>query len=200
MSHFDDFDDFVVVDFETKNMPDAKLLRRTGKKTFINATKRERIEEFIKTLPSDGETFHIVSNGRFDYYSFVSVLISKLGVIDNFYASTWTMNRENVTDLIARFDAGQIAKITLFMGTYFKRREPSIYATILDGLTARAQRFICFENHTKIMLFESNNKFFVIEGSANFTANPRFEQNILCQSEALYRFHQDWMEGMFKKK
>lgn len=195
-----DFDDFVVVDFETKKMPDAKTMRRSGTKRMINATKREALHEFIDCLPENGETFHILSNGSFDYYSFVSLLADKLGVIENFYGSTWTMNRENTIDLLERFDSGQIKNITMFTGTYFKRREASVYATLLNGLVAREQRFLCFENHTKIMLFESNEKFFVLEGSANFTANPRLEQNILCRSEELYRFHQDWMEKMFGKK
>ena len=48
------------------------------------------------------------------------------------------------------------------------------------------------------MLFEAPPDFIVIEGSANFTANPRLEQNVMVNDEDLFRFHAEWMEEMFK--
>jgi hypothetical protein len=47
------------------------------------------------------------------------------------------------------------------------------------GLIERGQRFLCFENHTKIMLLAAPPDWLVMEGSANFTANRRLEQNTI---------------------
>lgn len=199
MSTEDEFSDFNKVDYETQDMPPESMkLSRVDRKTLVNATKAEQLDDFLTRLPDDNETIHMVSNGKFDYYSFVRIIADRMGTVDNFYGSTWTMNRDNVRDLLERYDAGQIKKITMFTGTYFKRRETSVYATLLEGLIDRGQRFLCFENHTKIMLFENQDAAYVCEGSANFTANPRMEQNILCRSRKLYEFHREWMEAMLQ--
>lgn len=36
-----------------------------------------------------------------------------------------------------------------------------------------------------------------MEGSANWTANPRTEQNIITNSRDVYEFHKSWLEEMF---
>jgi len=38
-----------------------------------------------------------------------------------------------------------------------------------------------------------------LEGSANWTANPRTEQNILLNDRAAWEFHAAWLEEMFAK-
>ena len=35
-----------------------------------------------------------------------------------------------------------------------------------------------------------------IEGSANFTANPRLEQTVVSNDADLYAFHRAWLEEM----
>lgn len=39
----------------------------------------------------------------------------------------------------------------------------------------------------------------MIEGSANFTANPRIEQFIISKSKELFDFHKDWMNEVIRK-
>ena len=109
------------------------------------------------------------------------------------------MSRINVQDMLEQYDSGRIAKISLLTGTYFKRRESSVYATVLQGLIERGQRFICFENHAKVLLMATPPHYLIIEGSANFTSNPRLEQYTITNDEATYRFHQSWMEEMLNK-
>jgi len=36
-----------------------------------------------------------------------------------------------------------------------------------------------------------------MEGSANFTSNPRLENYIIVNDRALWDFHREWMEGVF---
>ena len=38
--------------------------------------------------------------------------------------------------------------------------------------------------------------YIVMEGSANWTANPRLEQFTVTNSRPLYDFHREWMEEM----
>jgi hypothetical protein len=174
--------------------------RRSRRRRSLAALRQEKLEEFFRELPTRGETIHIVSNGSFDYWNFVPVCLRLLKKpAEEFYGSTWTMSRPNALQLLQLFDDRRIRKITLFSGLYFKRRESAAYATVASGLTDRRQRFLCFENHTKIILLAAGHERIVIEGSANFTANPRVEQNTVTNDADLYDFHRSWMEDHLAK-
>jgi len=183
---------------ETTHKIKARAMRHQAKMSALNAMKKETLAEILTRLPDDHEYIHLVSNGNYDYYTFIPVILSHITHIDELYGSTWTMNRTNCEDLFTRFDQGEIDTINIITGLYFKRRETAVYATLLEGLNKRHQRFISCENHAKVILIRSGEKYYVIEGSANWTANPRIEQNIITQSEDLYKFHQNWMNEIFK--
>jgi hypothetical protein len=186
---------------QTTRQPTARLLRREAKERFTRGLKRETLKALIPTPPAKGECLHIISNGRFDYFGFVGLILDWIGHADSLYGSTWTMSRANATDLLKFFDDGKIGQITLASGNYFLKRESAVAATILQGLRDRGQRFTCWENHAKVILLNNvaADQWFVVEGSANWTANPRTEQNILLNDRAAWEFHRDWLEEMFSK-
>jgi hypothetical protein len=99
--------------------------------------------------------------------------------------------------MLAMLDDGRLSRISLLTGTYFKRRESAVYATIANGLAARNSRIRCLENHAKVAIIQTGETGYILEGSANFTANPRIEQNILAKSAALYAHHRGWIEDVF---
>lgn len=186
-------------ELETDRMIPARTLRRKARRQMRLAMRRENAAAILTALPEPGETLHIVANGTFDYWHFAPRIIALLGGrVASFYGSTWTMNRDNIADLMRLYDEGAIEQISILTGLYFKRRETANYATLLDGLTDRGQRYKAAKNHTKVMLFaapESDN-YIVCEGSANFTSNPRIEQNAISNDAALYEFHRAWMEEL----
>lgn len=172
------------------------LRRRPVRRRQLRALRQEKLEEFFTELPEPGETIHTVSNGSFDYWNFAPVTIRLLGRPVEFYGSTWTMNRANVLQLLTLYDKRLLTSATMFSGLYFKRREPAVYTALAAGLMDRGQRLLCFNNHSKIMLLGSHPDWIVIEGSANFTANPRLEQNAITNDFELFHFHKHWMEGL----
>ena len=46
----------------------------------------------------------------------------------------------------------------------------------------------------QLSLLGPNFEYYMVEGSANWTANPRIEQNMITQSKELYNFHKGWMQ------
>lgn len=187
---------------DTLDQPLQKL-QRPRRRLQLRALRQEKLEEFFRALPEPGETLHVVSNGSFDYWNFVPVSLQMLAARRRdpavFYGSTWTMNRANVKQLLDLYDQKKLASVTMFSGLYFKRREPAVYTSLASGLIDRGQRFLCFENHTKIMLIGAPPDFLVMEGSANFTANPRLEQNTITNDREIFEFHRDWMEDLLSK-
>lgn len=190
-------------DLETAETVAGPMLyrRRPRARKNLSALRQEQLREFLTAYPAAGETWHIVSDGRFDYWAFCPVLLDLLGrPARSFYGSTWTMNHRNAQELLDLIDRRRILKAAILTGTYFKRRESAVANLISTGLLARGQRFRAFQNHAKILLLEAPPDFLVLEGSANFTANPRLEQNTLTNDRGLLEFHKEWMEGILGGK
>jgi hypothetical protein len=184
----------------TKAQPTPRVLRRAAREKFVRGLKKETLAALIPTPPAAGECLHVVSNGTFDYFNFIPLILGWIGgPADSLYGSTWTMNRANVDDLLKMFDDGKIRQVSIASGNYFLRRESAVAATLLLGLRERGQRFVTWENHTKVILLASAaaDAWYVVEGSANWTANPRTEQNILLNDRATWEFHKAWLEEMF---
>jgi len=179
---------------------DPKTVRIHLKARKKNSVKQDHLAEMLTTLPQPGTSYHVISSGNFDFWTYVPHIVNLAGHIDDFYCSTWTLNRYVAEEMLELFDQKKILKINMLTGLYFKRRESAVYATLLQGLVERGQRYIAFLNHTKIMLLEKDPDYFVIEGSANLTANPRVEQFILSNHKGLYNFHKEWMEAMYAGK
>lgn len=179
----------------------ARKIRIQTKIRFLNRTKRQRVHELIDALPTVGESLHIVSNGHFDYFTLVPTIIDmENGVVSDFWFSTWTMSHNNVCQIFELFDKGKLLNIHALTGLYFKKREATVYLQLFEGMNKRGGCLFASENHAKVTLMKIGEKHYVIEGSANFTANPRVEQFVICQSKELFDFHKSWMQEIFNNK
>lgn len=183
---------------ESHDLQSAKVLatrrhiRRDAKLELRRAMNDENAAEIITSIPAPGEAWHIIGNGSFDYWTLVPRMLAFMGP-SAFHGSTWTMNRGNALELLDLLDQGTITSAALLTGTYFKQREAAVYATVAEGLLKRGQRFMAFENHAKIVLLDDGVNHIVMEGSANFTANPRVEQYMIANDPDLLAFHREWM-------
>ena len=182
---------------EEKSMPEGRrLLRKKIKREFKRAGNLKAVAEILDYLPDPGSSIHVIGNGRYDFFDWVPHLTGLIGEPCQGYFSTWTMNRDNVLELLDLYDKGRLSSITMMTGIYFKRRESSNYATLLEGIQARGQRYMAFWNHTKIILLEGGGYSLAVEGSANMTSNPRLEQYCISNDRALFEFHREWIEAM----
>lgn len=189
-------------EIESQEMPDAsRIMRKDIKTKMIRIARMEKAGEALKNsgLPKPGETLHVISDAKYDFFMVILEAVNLLGVVNEFYGSTWTMARHNVLDLLQYIDDGKIKNTTILTGTYFKNRETAVYSTLIQGLAKRGARFKAFINHTKIVLLNKGDDYIVFEGSANFTANPRLENYIICNDKELYDFHRGWMEEVIKR-
>ena len=139
---------------------------------------------------------HIVSSGKFDYWTVIRHIIEKLGRVEHLILATWTTNRPNSEDLIEMLDNGTVGSVCLLIGPYFKTRESAVYSYLFEELTKRGQTLICADNHAKVSVFYTETDAYVIEGSANLTANPRIEQMTISNHRALADFHKEWITNL----
>jgi hypothetical protein len=190
-----------MIEGETETMEGVtgRQLRNAAKSHMISRLKKQEAKTFFERLPKADEYFHTISNGSFDYWSVLSCLIDLCpGPVTEAYVSTWTINHNTCKELFEVLDAGKIKKIWLLSGLYFKKREPAVYARLATGLAERGQRIKCSENHAKVAVLIGNGFTVTMEGSANLTANPRIEQNIVTGSQDVARFHAGWMKEIIE--
>jgi len=201
-SNFDNENEYY--DNLDKGLNDNKTLKsnrsyisKEVKADYIKKLKKENINSVITELPKKNVYHHIVSNGTFDYFGIIPRILELENGDFELYASTWTMNFKNTETLLNLYDVRRLTKITFICGDYLVSREPLVFNTIKEGLLERKQRIKPFKNHAKIILLSNGINYYVCEGSANFTANPRVEQNLICNSKDLYNFHKEWIEELF---
>ena len=188
---------------ETEYMPtDRTLLRKvSARRRFERIRQKQQLAEVIPQPPAPGESIHVVSTAKYDFWTFVPQIIDWIGRTEILYCSTWTLSRPNAVELFALADAGKIGEIAFLTGLYFKRRETAVYAMLLNGIRARGGRYRAFRNHAKVLLAgnPARDAWLTVEGSANLTGNPRLEQYIFTNDRPLYEFHKGWMEECLKK-
>ncbi len=153
----------------------------------------------LASPPATGESVHVVSGAKFDFWTWVPVMLQWIGRSESLYCSTWTLSRANAVELFEVWDAGKIGLAHFLTGTYFKRRETAVYSLLLNGIRQRGGRYRAFQNHAKVLLLDApaGGQWIVVEGSANLTSNPRTEQYVITSDRALWEFHRDWMEEAF---
>lgn len=176
----------------------ARKIKISAKNTTKLFLKKEKANEVFTEIPKPGESIHIVSNGSFDYFNLIPICVDLMKKCNEFYFSTWTMNRQNVEQLFKLYDENKIKTINGLVGLYFKTREPQVFNDLYEGILKRGQKVFSNENHSKITLLENGKDFISICGSANFTANPRIEQFTVSNDKQLYEFHKGWMDEILQ--
>jgi len=167
---------------------------------FQTKLKKESLNEVLFELPLPNESLHIISNGSFDYFNIIPrILELSNGVSKEFYFSTWTMSHQNVISILDLFDNGLIGSIHALTGDYMRTRESAVYHILELGIKERKQFIFANKNHAKVTLLNIEDNYYTIEGSANFTANPRIEQFIITNHQDLFYFHKNWMDTLLKK-
>ena len=187
---------------ETDAMPAQRSIRLTPRRKFQRIQQRQALNEVIGEPPAVGESIHVLSAAKFDYWTWVPAMVDWLGRADELYCSTWTLSRQNAVEMFELWDTGKVqpGKVAFLTGLYFKRRETAVYSMLLAGIRERGGRYRAFLNHAKVLLLcnAAQRHYLTIEGSANLTSNPRVEQSVITNDQALYNFHRAWFEEMLK--
>lgn len=160
-------------------------------------------EENLKNLwlpLENGYSYHYLTAGDIDFMSFLSLIIEKHGPLEDCYASTWTMSREDCELLDTWLAGGQIRAYTMFVGEYLHSRKTDIYYTLTRLMRKHGCRLKMFANHCKIIAAHAGDFYAVVEGSANFTTNPRTENQTITVDRELYEFYRAFFEDILCRR
>lgn len=132
---------------------------RPSKRELKTVASNQYLHQVLTGLPSPGETWHCISNSRFNFFSFIPSVIKYLGDYTTIlYCATWTTNNINTKELIQILDDGKIGAITFVVGNYFKVREAPVYNYLATKLMERKQLLVSGEHHLKVLLSQFERK------------------------------------------
>ena len=185
---------------ESQRMP-ADNLKHTqdAKHKTLKALQRKFAMEHIGEIPKPGQSVHIITNARVDFWDFTPALLNLAAprIALRWYGSTWILNRRNAIELLQLRDEGKIRSAGLITGIYFKRREAAVFATVYEGLRKRGDRFKACLNHSKwIAMVLDDGTGLVCISSANFTENGNIETHCLTNDRAVFDFYADFADDL----
>lgn len=187
-----------------KNIPaDILHRRRTARRCLIDARHEKNAIEHILQLPAEGESLHLVIDGRFHPCDLIPATrrLSHPAVINRLDITTLSYNLENVQTLCNGLDQGKIGSVLLVPSVYFAKVEKPLFEHTQTELEKRGSRAVAGYVHAKLILMEmSDGRCFTIEGSGNLRSCKSIEQFVFTCDRALLEFHRCWLEAYLSEK
>lgn len=172
----------------------------TSKHLEVHFQKVGVLEKSNLSIPNPGEISFLQSDTAFNAFTFLT-FVAKNYSIKELYASTYSISQRVVDSLIELHDCGRIERITLLVSESLIKRNPLTIDNLLSMVKTRPNIKVMFTwNHSKICLMETNEAFFVVEGSGNWSENAQFEQYVFANDKEIFDFRKSlFTDSNFKE-
>ena len=172
----------------------------TSKYLAAHYQKVSSLERDLMRIPSEEEFFFLQSDTAFNAFTFIP-LVAKVFSIKELHASTYSLSRKVIEALIEMHDKGQIERITLLVSDSMIKRNPLVIDNLMAMASSRPNVTVLYAwVHAKVCLLKTQDDFFVIEGSGNWSENAHYEQYTFANCKGLYDFRMKlFTESRLKK-
>ena len=158
-----------------------------------------RIEELEPNLPED-EVFKYISSGGFSAIGFVRFIAEKTH-INRLIVSTLRVGKKHLQVLDVLKNQGKLDDVFFIVGSLIKNdsdvgKSYKYYDNLLNICEKNNWKTAVFNNHSKVLLFDTEAGKYVIETSSNLNENPNVEQFSFEKNAELYNFYKDFFEKM----
>lgn len=148
----------------------------------------KNLSEDLLRLPSPEEIFFLQTDNAFNAFTFIPLIAMSQG-IKELFASTYSINIRVIESLVELHDAGMIEQITLLISDGLVKRNPTTYDLLKSMISTRANIKVLYSwNHSKTCCIKTDQNYYVIEGSGNWSENAFYEQYIFTNCESVYNF------------
>lgn len=150
----------------------------------------------ITFLPRKEETIHIVTQSQFNALTFIPYFLERER-IKQIFISTYSISKKNIDTILGMIDKKLIGECLLLISDFIVNQKKDIVKKLeLEASRCNNFKWQHAQNHSKIILIETDSDYYIIEGSGNMTMNARIEQYVFTCSKELYEFHRNWMMGI----
>ena len=181
----------------------SKILRQVNKRKRFNILLSVReIEGLLDRLPEDGEVYKFLSTGGFSAISFIR-FVARRTVIRRLTVSTLRVGKKEMQALHVLHSGQRLDRAEFLIGSFMKNdsktgRRYGYYDLFEQICQRNGWTFAVAQNHSKLLLFDTDAGKFVIETSSNLNENPKMEQFSFERSAELYEFYLTALEPLLK--
>ena len=169
-----------------------------GRRKVDNRQKNiKKAVELINPLPQEDHALHCLMGDDFNAWELVPAIMElEAAPIDRLFIGTLGFNKPMIKHLAELVETKAVKEVWLLCSHYFQATDKTLYRYALDMMRkcSKRARVNYARSHAKIVAMEINDKFFVMEGSANLRACNNVEQVTISQSKGLFDFHADWIK------
>ena len=170
---------------------------KKGRYRFHIIAELTRIESLDKKLPEDFEVRKYISCGGFSSIGFIKFIADRT-FIKELTVSTLRVGKKHLQVLDVLHNQGKIGKITFIVGGIMKNdselgKSYGYYNDLIKVCEKNDWKVIVKNNHSKILLFDTECGKFVIETSSNLNENPNMEQFSFEKNEKLYELYEKFL-------
>jgi hypothetical protein len=176
-----------------------------GKSAFKKKMKHsERNDAFadiisqIEGLPKQDEFIRIKTTGTSDTGSIFDYIAKQSQSLDEVYIATWIISRENIDQICKLIDSGKIKSLTFVISKRLKELKKANYAHFVEQFEKRSNvvKFRVCNSHAKTFSAKADENHFTIDGSGNWTENPRIENYTIFNDIFSFNHNKQWMSEM----
>ena len=156
------------------------------------------LRDLCHRLPDPGQMILLWTLKQFNAFTFIPYIIQNAGTIHELAISTYSISTKGIDAIMLMVDRGQIGHVHISISDSVKFRIPRVVDHLNSLVTARPDKISLLYgwNHSKITLMKTDKGFYIVEGSGNFTENAQHEQYIFMNSEQIYNFRKECMDGI----
>lgn len=151
------------------------------------------VEERFGTLKPN-KNYHFMSNGDWSMYHLVNHFLKQTGAA-HLYLATWSISEFSARQLTDWLNKGRILSITALVDYRSKNRHASAFYLAKQNFS-QIKIAYC---HAKVSIIETDDFKISINGSANWTENPRIESGVVSTDKATAQAHKKWITEMVEQ-
>ncbi len=145
-------------------------------------------------LLKQNKNYHFMSNGDWSMYHLVNHFLKQTGSA-HLYLATWSISEFSARQLTDWLNSGRIQSITALVDYRSKNRHASAFYLAKQNFS-KIKIAYC---HAKVSIIETDDWHISINGSANWTENPRIESGVVSTDKMTALAHKKWITEMVEK-
>lgn len=193
---------------ETNKMPESMqsgatpLITTAHKKAF---KKREGADFIISEIgiPPPGHSIDFISRGEANAGGFYEAIKEMWGgKVEEACIATWIINRYYIDMLLSDIQSGALKNLTFVISNRMRQlgHHAGNFNFLLSVFSKETNISVRVANsHAKTFGMTNGKDYICIDGSANWTDNPRLENYTITNSKEKFDFKRKWMTEIVKK-
>lgn len=179
-----------------------EIMRRPIVRKIFNVIRSSaELERLIPELP-DKECYKIISGGDFSSISFIRFVGVKTK-IKELTVSTLRVGKKELQYLDLMAKNGRIGTATFVVGSIMKKDSKKglsygYYDNFENVCNKNKWRYCISNNHSKLILMDTDKGKYVLETSSNLNENPKIEQFSFEKDSNLYDFYHNFLSELVR--